>query len=366
VYALATIFDRPLRFGLTVGGIALCVMLALFLQAVYRGVADGSVEYVRASDADLWVLQKHSTNILRSTSLLPMGHRRVLEEVPGVAAASPILFVLAGIQLRDRIATTYLTGYDPTTGQGAPPAIARGRPVRQDGEIVLDASFAAKHGLGIGDRLTIRNDTVTVVGLSTGTNMFVIQYAFVTLGTARSIIGFSSIVSAYQVTLDSAVAPGVAIARIRSRLPTVAVYDRPTFLANNIGEMQSGLLPLLFVVALIGAVVLTAILSLILSVNVLERRHEFAVMKALGAPDRFVAHLVIQQALAFAGVGTLAAIICFFPLTAAVRALAPEISPASSPGQLAVAAIGVLVISVVSAVLPNRRLRRIYPLEVFQ
>ena len=55
MYAVATILDRPLRFCLTVGGVALCVTLALFLQSVYRGVADGSVEYVRASDADLWM-----------------------------------------------------------------------------------------------------------------------------------------------------------------------------------------------------------------------------------------------------------------------------------------------------------------------
>ncbi|MDH3291321.1 MAG: ABC transporter permease [Gemmatimonadota bacterium] len=366
MYALATILDRRLRFGLTVGGVALCVMLALFLQSVYRGVADGSVEYVRASDADLWVLQSHSTNILRSTSLLTTRHGRTLDTIPGVANASPILFLLAGVQLPGGAATTYVTGFDPESGRGGPPTIVRGRTVTGDGEIVLDRSFAAKYRLSIGDRLPIRNDTLTVVGLSAGTNMFVIQYAFVTLRTAHDIIGFSSIVSAYQVTVAPDADAAVVATRIRERMTDVAVYDRATFLANNIREMETGLLPLLFVVALIGAVVLTAILSLILSVNVLERRHEFAVMKAIGAPDRFVAGLVVQQALALALAGIAAAVIFFFPLIAAVQALAPEISPVSSPGQIAVAAAGVVAISLASSVLPNRWLRRIYPLEVFQ
>jgi len=125
-------------------------------------------------------------------------------------------------------------------------------------------------------------------------------------------------------------------------------------------------MPLLFIVALIGAVVLTAILSLILSVNVLERRHEFAVMKAIGAPDRYVTGLVVQQALSFAAAGIVVAVVLFFPLIAAVQALAPEISPITSVGQIAAAAGGVLAISLASSVIPNRRLHCIYPLEVFQ
>jgi len=52
MYALKTLQDQPLRLALTVGGIALCMVLMLFLLSVYRRVADGSVEYLRASHAD--------------------------------------------------------------------------------------------------------------------------------------------------------------------------------------------------------------------------------------------------------------------------------------------------------------------------
>ena len=48
--------------------------------------------------------------------------------------------------------------------------------------------------------------------------------------------------------------------------------------------MESGIIPLLFIVTLISAIVLTAILSLILSVSILEKRRDFAIMKALGSP----------------------------------------------------------------------------------
>ncbi len=76
--------------------------------------------------------------------------------------------------------------------------------------------------------------------------------------------------------------------------------------------MKSGFLPLLYTVAAIGAVVLTVILSLLLSVNILERRRDFAVLKTLGSPPAFLWGLVIKQALLIAAGSCVAALALFF------------------------------------------------------
>ena len=186
MYAIKTLLDRPLRFILTVVGVALCVILMLFLLSVYQGVAEGSVEYIRVSDADLWVLQRHATNILRSTSLLTSRHGDILKNISGIESISPILFILASVKMPDKSATIYITGFNPESGRGGAPAIIKGSNVINDNEIVLDRSFAAKYKIGIGDKLPIKDDNLTVVGLCTGTNMFVIQYAFVTLQKAQA------------------------------------------------------------------------------------------------------------------------------------------------------------------------------------
>ena len=365
MYAIKSLLHQPLRFILTVVGVGLCVVLILFLLSVYQGVATGSVEYVRVSDADLWVLQRHATNILRSTSLLTSRHGDIMRNISGVKSISPILFILASVKLSESSPIVYLTGFDPESGKGGPPAIMDGSNVTADDEIVLDRSFARKYRVAIGDRLAIKDDTLTVVGFSTGTNMFVIQYAFVTLEKAQAIVGFPGIVSCYQVSLRSGISAPEVIDGIESELSDVAVYDSETFLMNNIQEMKSGFLPLLYVVAFIGAVVLMTILSLILSINVLERRKDFAIMKALGAPKGFIPSLVIQQGLILAGSGMTLAIISFFPLVSVVESLSPEVSAESSLGQIIVVAIGVVMISLISSIIPNRRLRHIYPLEVF-
>ncbi|HEY6953320.1 MAG TPA: ABC transporter permease, partial [Bacteroidota bacterium] len=170
-----------MRSALTVGGIALCVVLMLFLLSIYNGVAQGSVEYIRQSKGDLWVLQEYSTNILRGSSLLSTGHGTLLREIPSIKSASPILFLLSSISNQGKTATVYLTGYDLSAGIGKPSHIVQGRSLAGDDEIILDRSFAAKLGFRVGDFVHLKDDSLKVVGLSSGTNMFVIQYAFVSL-----------------------------------------------------------------------------------------------------------------------------------------------------------------------------------------
>jgi putative ABC transport system permease protein len=370
LYAFKTLVAQPQRAVLTCSGVALCVVLMLFLLAVYRGVGEGSLDYVRSSDADLWVLQRHAANILRSTSLLSEAHGRVISKVDGVKSVSPVAFLLGGVECGNprgtQLATTYFTGYDIDSGRGGPPSLAAGRNVASDSEIVLDRAFAAKHGFRLGDRLTVKGESLEVVGLSNGTNMFVVQYAFVSLNRARELSGLRKMVSAFQVRLKRGAFPAAVRTAIRRKLPDVAVYDRKTFLANNGREMKSGILPLLYTVALIGAVVLTAILSLILSVNVLERRTELAVMKALGAPGGFIPGMVVTQAFCLAGAGTALGIAVFFPLTRLVERLAPEIAARVTLSDIALVVAGAVAVSLVSSLLPIHRLRRIYPLEVFR
>ena len=366
MYAFKTLTDQPFRFIITISGVALCVVLILFLLGIYKGVSEGSVEYVRASDADLWVLQRHATNILRCTSLLTPEHGTKLKETSGVKSVSPVLFILASVRLAGEPATLYLTGYDPKAGRGGPPEISKGRNISKSGEIVIDRSFAAKHHINLGDTLPVRNDTLVVVGLSKGTNMFVIQYAFITLADAHRIIGLAGIVTCYLVKVTSGSDLKDVSSRIEIRLPDVVVFDRTTFLENNIHEMESGILPLLFVVAMIGSVVLMAILSLILSINVLERRKDFAIMKALGSPGGYIPGLVVIQAMILSGSGLIAGIALFFPLMGAVERFSPEVSVLTSPFQLFAVIMSVTVISLISSVFPNRKLRKVYPLEAFK
>jgi putative ABC transport system permease protein len=129
--------------------------------------------------------------------------------------------------------------------------------------------------------------------------------------------------------------------------------------------MENGILPLFFIITLITAVVLTAILSLILSVSVLEKRKDFAIIKALGAPQGFITGLIMLQSLFLSVSGLVLGIILFFPMISLIGQITPEVANTTSVGQIVLVSAGVLLISVISSILPIRKIRKIYPLEVF-
>jgi len=364
LYALRILRSQPLRLALTIGGVSLCIVLMLFLLSTYNAVADGSVEYIRRNEADLWVLQRNAWNILRGSSFLTMNQRRVLEDVPGIRSVSPVLLLLSGVKRDDQIATVFLTGFEPG-GLGGPPRLSEGRSVSNDDEIVLDKSFAAKFNFRVGETLQVQDETLKVVGISTGTNAFVIQYAFVTLARAQSLMGFPGIVTCYLVRTGAGADTPKTRSAIEAALPGTQVYDHEQFLRNNIREMQSGLLPFLYTIAAIGVIVLTAILSLLLSINILERRKDFAILKTLGSPQGFLPRLVVQQALVIAAAGSIVALIVFFPMAALIEKLSPELTTKSSVEHIAVVLFAVGAISLLSSLISMQRLRRIYPLEAF-
>lgn len=366
MFAVKTILYPRIRFILTILGIALCAILMLFLLAIYRGASEGSVRYVRDSKADLWILQRHTTNILRSSSLLPISIGSAIRKIEGIESSGPVFFILSSVKTSKGPATLYLTGYDIKTGFGGPPDIAEGNRITENDQIIIDRSFAAKYGIRVGEEIYIKEDTLRVAGLSSGTNMFVIQYAFISLQKAHEIIGYPFLVSCFQVRLKTGSDRSEIMEELRKEIPDIVVFDQKTFLKNNKREMESGILPLLYTVAFIGAVVLTAILSLILSMHVLERRNDYAVLKAMGAPAGYLPLLIIKQAIVLSLCGMITALVLFFPLLRLVERLSPEIAGESSFRHIAFILAGTGMICLVSSVIPIGKLRKIYPLEIFK
>jgi len=365
MYPIRILIRQPLRSLLTVGGIALCFVLMLFLLSIYRAVSDGSVEYIRRSKADLWVIQSSATNILRGSSILSTAHGSLVRETRGVAEASPVLLILTTLWRGEEPATVFLAGFDAAAGVGGPPRIVAGDNVRTDDELVLDRSFAAKYGIRVGDVVRLQNDSLRVCGLSEGTNAFVIQYGFATLRRTQALIGVPSIVTGYLVRCN----PGVNVDSVRrsiaEEIPGVAVYDHETFLRNNIHEMESGLMPILYAIAAIGGIVLGTILILLLSVIILESRRDFAVMRAIGAPSSHLAGIIHAQALLLSLAGIAVAVTAFPFLAQLIALLSPEVSVHGSMLQAAEVSTVVLGITLFSGWIAMRRIRSIYPMEAF-
>lgn len=365
MYVLRILLAQPLRLILTLLGIALCIVLIMFILGVYNGVAEGSVEYIRKTKADLWVLQANSTNIIRGTSLLPAVYLEVIKTDTMIKSATSVLLLLTNVKVHGISATVLLTGYVPGA-EGGPPKITQGREVIKNNEIVLDNSFSAKYNIRIGDEILIKEDTLKVIGISSGTNAFVTQYAFVTLEFAQSIIELPGLASIFIINGKRGSYLTAIKESIVNKLPgRLTIYQHQKFLENNIAEMEAGILPLFFAIVVIGGVVLAIILSLILSVNILERRKDFAVMKVLGSPKSFLYSLIIFQSLVLALLSELLGVLLFFPLVKLIENISPEVTAIINFEHIIYITLATSIISLLSAIFSCRRIRKIYPLEVF-
>jgi putative ABC transport system permease protein len=365
-YAIMSLRSQPLRTILSIGGIALCVLLMLFLIGVYRGVEEGSLEFIHHNRADLWVLQGNATNLLRCTSILKNSSANDIVTIAGVKSVAPLFLLLATVRDKDIAATVYLAGYSPGTGLGGPPEILEGRTINSSDEIVLDQAFAYKYGYEIGDTVTLQGCRLNLVGICGGTNAFVIQYAFVNLQRSWQLAGFSGIVTCFMVNLDNSRTSGPVSQDIQKLIPNTKVFEHADFIKNNLREMQAGFLPFVSTLAFLGAVVLISILSLLLSISIIERSRDFAVMKTFGASSSFLWQLVTRQALLIVGIGTAIAIGLFPLLAHLIQAITPEVAAKLSAIQIIEVASVAIIVGVISSLIAMSRLRHIYALEAFK
>ena len=360
------LLSNPGRLALTVMVVGACTLLMLFLWSDYQGVNEGAVDYIRRTGADFWVLQHNSTNIIRGFSAVSMRDYTEIRSATEVESASPVLLLCASVNIGARDYTIFLTGYRPEESMGGPPALAAGRAPADDGEIVLDRIFAKKHRFAIGQTIRISGVDLRIVGLSSGTNAMVVQYAFVTLTRAQAIVGFPGLISFVAAKVRAGVEKEAAIEALRSRRPDLNFFGNAEFIENNVLEMQSGFLTFLFIITLMGAGVLGIVLILLFSLSILEKRKEFVIMKALGAPSGFIPSLVVAQAAVLGSAGAALGILLLFPVRAVIRALSPELETGMYPLQIAVVSGAVVVVSVVSSAIAARRLSRFYALEAFR
>lgn len=356
--------DRT-RFLITVGGVGFAVVLILFLGAVYQGVRIESNGYVAGRPVSVWVAQDNTTNIIRSSSFLRGWRRDSLARLEGVAHVTPILRLITTAEMPAGHATLFVIGVAPGDTAAAP-ALVAGRQVRDSGEVVLDQAFARKFHLTPGDTLRLQERPYCVTGLSTGTNAVITQFAFIPLRDAHDMLGFQDVASFFLVTGRPGVSPDTLVARIRGAMRRVNVFTQAQFVDNNLAEMQSGLLPVLATVAIFGGLIGVAVLALLLYGAVIERREDYALLKALGAGRRAVRNLVLRQAIVAVTGGFAIGLAAYAALMPLVLRLVPQLALSLSPAAVALTFGAALLMGLGGALLPIARLHRVYPAEVFR
>lgn len=291
------------RFLASVGGVALALSLTLALDAIYAGVANQLTTYIDRAGADVWVSQAGVRNLHMVASWLPDAVTERVRTVDGVVEATPILYSTDTIAAGEERAVAYVIGLPAGASMGGPRDIVEGSGRVGPGEVIVDRGFARRAGVAIGASVTVLGRPARVVGLSEGTASLLNSVAFVPFDDFRAMRGGAPVVSFVLVRVAGNASPdGVATAIARA-VPGVSALTRAGFSGEERQLVMDMSADVISIMNVVGSAVALAVVALTVYVGTLARRHEYGVLKALGARNRVLYLVVLAQAFMSVAIG---------------------------------------------------------------
>lgn len=334
--AIRDVRRHMLRFVGTAAGLGLLLSVVIAMQGIYAGMVDDATILTRAMRADLWIVQRETHGPFAEASRVDPTVEGRAAAVPGVRRARPYTYQLIQREHRGDVLRIALVGLGWPDDSGRMLPLVRGRYlIHPHGEMIVDESL----GLDIGDSLVLAGERYQVVGLTRNA-----------LTSGGDSVAFMTVADTQLVALDQ---PPEATVLERQRLlerlrrtdlgrGQPALEDlatdsrwRPPALASpplaavlvevdphRLSEVRATMAQWGDVGVysqkeeeelLLGGVVqrarmqiglFTAILTVTAAVIVmmvmynltLEKTHDLAVLKLMGAPRRRLLGLVLQQA----------------------------------------------------------------------
>lgn len=361
--AWRNLFKDKTRFGLSVGGVALAVMLILLLNGFLVGMNAQIAAYLDNEPGSLVVAQDGVENLLGISSRLPA---EVIGSVKarGASRVIPILSQFVIVDLHDKKQPAYLVGYDPQIG-GGPWHISAGRDPHNDKEIVFDTILAQRHAITLGDQVKILERDFTVVGLSEGTNSWMTSFLFVRKSAMESLLRALDATSFLLVTPSERISTDELLARLKD-VSGITVSTKETIIANDLnlfGKVFAAPIQLMAAIAfLVGALVV----GLVIYTATVERQREYGVLKAIGARNGMLYRVVAIQALIAAGVGSALGVALAYGAAQLIMNLRPQFLIIYEPIAIARSLGAGVAMALIAALFPARVVAGLAPAEVFR
>lgn len=362
--AARNLWRDPWRLAISAGGLAFAVLLMLFLHATYVGQIAQAGAFVDNAGADLWVTQEDTRDLFHGQSTLPGDLAGELALLPGVVAASPLMGKSVHVASVGDGADLFLVGYDPTTGMGGPWSMHSGRLVQGGNDIVVDRVFASVEGVDIGDDVTLGNATFEVVGISRGASTLFSNFAFIHVDAARALAPSSDVVNYYLLEVDGS--PGSIVRAVEEMIPASKTWTRDDFSEVNSRGSREAFLPVIATVMVLGFVVGAVVVGLTVYTATMERRAEYGVLKAMGAPQRKLGGMVLQYSIVSTALGTMMGVALTFLADAIAEWLIPQMRADITWAGIGSVVVAAVLITGVATLLPVRRIASLDPAEVFR
>ncbi len=358
------------RFILTCVGLGLLLGVVLAMIGIYRGLVVDALTIARAPAVDLWVVEAGTRGPFAEASRIPGDVRESIARIAGVASAGSLTYQTVETQHRGAKLRLYVIGHEPAR-PGGPPEVYAGHAIAQSHyQMVADRTS----GLELGDRIRLGRATFTVVGLTrhqvnsggdpavyvTLADAQKLQFDLAPAATrierARGIEGAKrDTVNAVVARLQPNASPATVAETVQrwKHLTALTQEDQELILTRSLvdrARRQIGLFTSLLLV------VSAVIIALIIYTMTMEKLKQIATLKLIGAPDRTIIAMIVQQALALGAIGfAIGATLIFFVKDVFPRRVVLE------PDNVVVLGLIVFVVCLLSSGLGVRAALRVDP-----
>ncbi len=376
---------------ISVLGVAVGVMALIVVLSVYTGFTEGLRDQIIGINAHVLV-QRFSGSISRPSAVI-----KEIESVPGVAAATPLIYGQALISSGSSSTGVSLRGVDPATAgrvisieqkmkgggfqdlrstDGLPAVIlgvelARQLRVANGGKVRLISPNGPLSPMGILPRVL----TCRVAGLfETGMFEYDSTMAFIHLDTARTLTGLSHGVHGIEVRvqdIDAADRVAVTIGRRLGR--EYSVRDWMQINKNLFAALKLEKVGIFIALDLIILVAALNIISALVMV-VMEKKRDIAILKSMGATSKSIIRIFFYQGMIIGIVGTVLGVLSGLGLCALLQhypiiELPRNVYPMSTmpikvvPLDVAVIAVSAVFITLIATLYPSWQASRVRPAE---
>jgi len=320
------------RFIATVIGVGLLFTIVLAMNGLYRGNIYEGTAVIKSTNPDLWVVERHRGGPFNEQSSMSEYYHYSLNAVPGVEKASPFIYYNVERQIGGQSRHFSIIGYDVFGGLGGPQKIYAGRNIgRAHYEMVADAKMRVR----LGNKIPLGLHTYTVVGITRGsvdTNGDPLVYLSLPDAqevifqkdneevrnqrqrSLRTLLGQSylspalsekllpklqpdtHIVNAILVRLKPG-ADRVAVARHIERWLYFSAFSTQEEVELMLKGRLAGMTKQLLLFRTLLSIISVVIVSLVIYTFTMEKIRSIAVMKLIGAPNRVIVRLVMEQSL---------------------------------------------------------------------
>lgn len=332
------------RFALTTFGIGMLLMIVMGMGGIYRGLVEEATLLTERIGADLWVVQRDTRGPFAELSRVPRTLVYRVLAVPGVQSSREFVFHTIQREHHGKPLRMSVLGLSWPSDKGEWLPLVAGRPLAQNHyEMIVDKTL----DLRLNERVKLGKETYTIVGITSGmassagdgmvfvtvwdsqaiqfdtpneairlersarehrsaANDLFLSQPLLTEQLSRPISELPAVASPELSAVVVRVAPGASVDAVAAAISAwgdVSVFTKAgqenLLLKGMVDKSRRQLAMFRTLLTIIAGI----IMALILYTLTLDKLHSIALLKLIGAPNRVILGLILQQAIVLGGVG---------------------------------------------------------------